>query len=312
MKRAAIARGLVPAGAAAQRGRGWRSSSRSSRPGAASAAPPTPRLVLLMQSNGTHQAGFWPQVPAGTIATPPPVPPPAGPLALAANGLTSRILAPILDDPALVAKTMLVKGVTNSSGGSGNGHDHGFTGLYSGYKSIGTFNDPWGAGISIDQTLRRTLSFAEPYPTLNCGVLASDTPPFKAHRRSFSYLAARQQVPTEVDPYRLYARFFAVGPRLAPGQDPVEAAKHRLRRKQTVLDFARQDLTSLRPAAGQAGSRKARRPRDRAAGHGDAAAGAPSCPIRIGPCTARPRTRPSRAWPAWTCAARTTPRPWWR
>jgi hypothetical protein len=219
------------------------------RPRAASAVPPTPRLVLLMQSNGTFQRDFWPVAPAPDPAIaglPLPVPRLLGP-----GGLRSPILEPLLGDATLAAKTTLIKGLANTAGGAGNGHDHGFTGLYSGYKSIGTFTDPWGAGISIDQTLRRTLSFAEPYPTLNCGVLASDTPPFKAHRRSFSYLGLKQQVPTEVDPYRLYARFFAVTPRVEPGQDPVEAAKHRLRRKQTVLDFARQDLTSLRPRLGK-------------------------------------------------------------
>jgi hypothetical protein len=212
----------------------------------ASAAPPTPRLVLLMQSNGTYQPHFWPVVPpvvAGAAAGPAP--------RLGPGGLSSPILDPILSHPDIAAKTTLVKGLANTTGGAGNGHDHGFTGLYSGYKSIGTFTDPWGAGISIDQTLRRTLPFSEPYPTLNCGVLASDTPPFKAHRRSFSYLGAQQQVPTEVDPYRLYARFFAVGPRLEPGQDPIQVAKHRLRRKQTVLDFARQDLSSLAPRLGK-------------------------------------------------------------
>ncbi len=216
------------------------------RPGSASAAPPTPRLVLLMQSNGTFQPDFWPLVPPALGAAPP-----VGPHRLGPGGLSSRILEPLLSEASLAARTTLVKGVANTAGGAGNGHDHGFSGLYSGYKSIGTFTDPWGAGISIDQTLRQTLSFHEPYPTLNCGVLASDTPPFKAHRRSFSYLGPRQQVPTEVDPYRLYARFFAVDARLDPGRDPVEAARHRLRRKQTVLDHARGDLARLRPRLGR-------------------------------------------------------------
>jgi hypothetical protein len=213
------------------------------RPRAASAAPVTPRLVLLMQSNGTHQPAFWPKLPDGVTLT--------APAPLGAGGLTSPILDPLLNDAALAARVTVIKGINNTSGGSGNGHDQGFTGLYSGYKSIGPFLDPWGAGISIDQTLKRTLTFSELFPTLNCGVLASDTPPFKAHRRSFSYLAARQQVPTEVDPYRLYARFFGVGAKPEPGQDPVALAKHRLRRKQTVLDFARQDLNSLRPGLGK-------------------------------------------------------------
>jgi hypothetical protein len=226
------------------------------RPGRAAAVPPTPRLVLLMQSNGTLQRAFWPVVP-----TPPAIPgapePPVAPgpthALVGAINTSSPILAPILvgdGDGAgsLAAKTTIVRGLRNDHGGAGNGHDHGFTGLYSGYRSVGTFTDPWGAGISIDQTLRNTLTFSEPFPTLNCGVLASDTPPFKAHRRSFSYIGARRQVPTDVDPYRLYARYFALG---TAGEDPVVAARRRLRRKSTVLDLAREDLRALRPGLGK-------------------------------------------------------------
>jgi hypothetical protein len=195
------------------------------RPRPARAATP-PRLVLLMQSNGTGQPNFWPD--PGTFRSP--------------------ILDPILGDPLLAPSTTVIKGLVNSAGGSGNGHDQGFAGLYSGARSVGTFTDPWGAAISLDQLLRNKLTFSEPFPTLNCGVLASDTPPFKAHRRSFSYTGPRQQVPTEVDPYKLYARFFSVGAPTAG--DPVAAAKRRLLQEKTVLDAVVQDLGSLRSRIG--------------------------------------------------------------
>jgi hypothetical protein len=197
------------------------------------ALPPTPRLVLLMQTNGTNQANFWPTATA----------PIAG--AAAGDRLTSPILAPLAGDPTLAAAMTVVKGLVNDSGGSGNGHDQGFCGLYSGYRSQGTFFNPHGNGISIDQHLRRLLLPREPFPTLNCGVLASDTPPFKTHRRSFSYTAPRQQVPTEIDPHRLYANYFAAGPRPMPGVDPVVVAKQRLFRRQTVLDSVKGDLAAL-------------------------------------------------------------------
>jgi hypothetical protein len=177
-----------------------------------------------MQSNGTNQPAFWPAVP---------------------GSLSSPILDPLVGDPDLAARTTLVKGLFNNAGGSGNGHDHGFVGLYSGYRSVGSYNDPWGPAISIDQTLRKTLTFSEPFPTLNCGVLASDIPPFKAHRRSFSYAGPRQQIPTEVDPYKLYALFFGAG-KVATGGDPVAAAKRRLEQKRTVLDYVTGDLKALR------------------------------------------------------------------
>jgi hypothetical protein len=193
------------------------------RPAAAATAP---GLILLMQSNGTGQSNFWP----------------------APGTFTSPILAPLLNDPALAPFVTVVKGLVNHSGGSGNGHDQGFTGLYSGSRSVGTFNDPWGSGISLDQILKKRLPLTEPFPTLNCGVLASDTPPFKEHRRSFSYTGPHQQVPTELDPYKLYAQFFSVG--TAGGGDPVAGAKRRLLYKHTVLDFVNQDLKTLRQRVG--------------------------------------------------------------
>jgi hypothetical protein len=193
------------------------------RPAAAATAP---GLILLMQSNGTGQSNFWP----------------------APATFTSPILAPILGDPVLAPQATVVKGLVNHAGGSGNGHDQGFAGLYSGYRSVGTFNDPWGAGVSLDQLLKKKLAPGEPFPTLNCGVLATDIPPFKDHRRSFSYTGPQQQVPTEIDPYKLYAQFFAVG--TPAGGDPVAAAKRRLLYKRTVLDFVNQDLANLRGRVG--------------------------------------------------------------
>lgn len=179
------------------------------------AGPPRTRLVLLMQSNGTNQKNFWPNA-AGH----------------------SPILEPILSSPRLAAKTTLVRGLFNHSGGAGNGHDQGFTGLYSGWRSEGAFDDPWGMGASLDQVLRRELTFGVPYPTLHAGVLASDTPRFKDHRASFSYLAPRRQVPTAVDPAKLHRELFDVS-------RDAEIAARRLRDNRSVLDYAAHDLASL-------------------------------------------------------------------
>jgi hypothetical protein len=187
------------------------------------AGAPKTRLVLLMQSNGTSQSNFWP----------------------AANQTTSPILEPILSQPRLRDRTTLVRGLFNHGGGAGNGHDQGFAGLHSGYRPVGTFDDPWGNGPSIDQILRRQLTFGVPFPTLNCGVLASDTPRLKDHRASFSYIAAHQQVPTAVDPVRLHHQLFA------STQDHVFASK-RLQEDRSVLDYAATDLASIRGRLGAA------------------------------------------------------------
>jgi hypothetical protein len=212
------------------------------------AQPPTPRLILLMQTNGTNQSNFWPLPPVPVMPAPVMPAPPMMPGAPALP-LHSPILAELAKDPVLAPRTTLIKGLLNDVGGAGNGHDHGFAGLYSGYASVGKFSDPWGNGISLDRTLRNTLTFHEPFKTLHCGVLASDTPPFKKHRTSFSYDGPgyKSQKPTELDPYRLYARYFPVGPRPAPGVDPVAAAKHRLARRTSVLDAVTADIDGLLP-----------------------------------------------------------------
>jgi hypothetical protein len=175
-----------------------------------------PSLVLFMQSCGTHQAAFWPDPVSGT----------------------SPILGPILGDPVVASKTLLVKGVSNVTGGVlGNEHDRGFAGLFTGVLPIGSPADPFGGGPSIDQTLKRVLAPRVLFPTLNLGVLAADVGPKNGHRRSFSYLGPGQQVPTLTDPYRLYAQLF-------PRTDAASAAR-RLALKQSVLDHASADLETL-------------------------------------------------------------------
>jgi hypothetical protein len=183
------------------------------------ASPETigPRLVILMQALGTHQQTFWPD----------------------ASG-TSPILDPILSDASLRAKTILVKGVANESTGLGNEHDRGFHSLWTGVKSVGVPEDSFGGGPSIDQILRRTLDPPVRFPTLNCGVLAADVAPKNGHRRSFSYIGPQQQLPTRVDPYRMYAMLFPEN----SGDSP-EAAARRLALRQSVLDHAANDLSRL-------------------------------------------------------------------
>src|SRR3954468_7850463 len=54
-----------------------------------------PKLILLMQTNGTSQANFWPGPDFGSTPT----------------------LEPIFRDPALKAKATVIKGLFNNSGG---------------------------------------------------------------------------------------------------------------------------------------------------------------------------------------------------
>jgi hypothetical protein len=175
------------------------------------------RLILLMQANGTTQVPgkFWPD----------------------ASG-TSPILAPILQHARLRERTVVIKGLSNADGGAGNQHDMGFAGLYTGCPTIGTFDDPWGAAPSIDQILRSDVEGLVPFPTLNCGVLGLDTALLKDHRRSFSYVGPRMQIPTEDDALRLWSTLFG-----ASG-DPAEVERQLASRK-SVLDYAASDLTRM-------------------------------------------------------------------
>jgi hypothetical protein len=186
-----------------------------------------PSLVLFMQPCGTHAAAFFPDPATGT----------------------SPILEPVLRDPVIASKTAIVKGVSNLTGGVlGNEHDRGFAGLFTGVLPIGRAEDPFGGGPSLDQILKRTLAPNVLFPTLNCGVLAADVGPKNGHRRSFSYLGPGQPVPTQTDPYRLYAALFRRSER--------GSTLRHLELKHSVLDHAATDLTALSARLGPNERRK--------------------------------------------------------
>jgi hypothetical protein len=178
-----------------------------------------PRLVILMQACGTHQDAFWPDPRTGT----------------------SPILDPLLSKAELRPKTILMKGVGNVTVGLGNEHDRGFNSLWTGVPPVGTPEDCFGGGPSIDQILKRALSPQVAFPTLNCGVLAAYVPQKNGHRRSFSYVGAAAQVPTQVDPYRMYGALFP-----GPGsQSLAEPPEVRMALRKSVLDYAARDLSNL-------------------------------------------------------------------
>lgn len=187
-----------------------------------------PRLVIMMQANGTHQPGFW---PSGTPAR-------------------SPILAPLLSDPRLATVTTLVKGLRIETGGVGNEHDRGFCGLWTGMPTVGLPSEAWAGGPSIDQMCRRDHRIGPrlvgvPYPTLNTAVHASYVPPKNPHRTSFSYSAARRPIPAETDPHQLFAAFFRPD---AEASDPAAAAARaarRLRDRRSVLDVVAGDVAVL-------------------------------------------------------------------
>jgi hypothetical protein len=193
-----------------------------------------PSLVLLMQTNGTHQASFWP--------TP--------------NQFDSPILNQLLTHATVGAKTTVIKGVNINLLGSpgGNGHDWGFHSLYSGYDNITKGADKFGGGPSLDQTLLKSLQIDAPHKHLHCGVHAANYRLVNAGRASFSCAAAGQQLPCQLDVYALYTQVF--GSLTAPSSDPSDAAAaaaaaaQRLAQRKSVLDAVAGDLQALQGRLG--------------------------------------------------------------
>jgi Protein of unknown function (DUF1552) len=76
-------------------------------------------------------------------------------------------------------------------------------------------------------------------------VLAYQQLPKNGHRTSFSYLAARRQIPTQTDVYKLYSAFFPPLP--GPGDPAADEARarRRLAQRRSALDLAAGDLRTL-------------------------------------------------------------------
>jgi hypothetical protein len=187
-----------------------------------------PNLVLLMQTNGTNQAAFW---PTGTA-------------------FTSPILSKMLADPQVGPKTTLIKGVNLNLQGSpqGNGHDWGWHSLYSGVDNISK-GAPAGGGASVDQILVKKLTFTQPFKSIHCGVTAANYRLINAGRATWSCVSEGLQVPCEIDIYALYSKLFgSLTP--TPGNGGAADATRRLAQRKSVLDAVAADLTALQGRLG--------------------------------------------------------------
>jgi hypothetical protein len=195
---------------------------------AAPTASSPPALVLLMQTNGTHQESFWP----------------------AAGTFDSVILHKLLADPVLGPKTTLIKGIDYKGikNPSGNGHDQGFHGLYSGFDSISGPGGSFGGGISLDQRVAGEANLGNvKFKNIHCGVQAVNYKAINAGRISFSAVGPAQQIPCELDIYALYEKVF--GSATGTPADP-QRVMRRLMQRKSVLDAVAGDLVSLEKRLG--------------------------------------------------------------
>lgn len=195
-------------------------------------APATPpNLVLLMQTNGTNQKNYWPS--GGTFDSP--------------------ILHSLLSDKTLGPKTTLIKGVnyTKINSPSGNGHDQGFHGLYSGYDCVDEAGASYGGGPSLDQVIAKQVSFPGRIRNIHCGVHAVNYKAISAGRLSFSSAGVKQQLPCELDLYALYDRVFG------GATADTDQARRRLMQRRSVLDAVAGDLQTLESRLGSSERAKA-------------------------------------------------------
>ncbi len=191
------------------------------------ALPPLPRLVLVMQNNGTQQASFWP----------------------APGTFTSPILSELLADPRIAARTTLVRGVSvphDLNGTDGNEHDAGFARLFTGAPLANVGGRPWGGGPSVDQIVAQSWGIE----SLTLAILTSSVEPRPKpgfdHRRSFSYVAAGTHKVPFTDPYQAYLSLF--GDLTTPVDD---ATRRRLLLQRSELDAVTADLADLRRRVGK-------------------------------------------------------------
>ena len=192
----------------------------------------TPSLLLFMQTNGTHQASFW---PTGTAPTSP--------------SWTSPILASMLADPIVGPKTTLVSGLylNKFANPGGDGHDWGWHGLFSGHDNISSGGDQFGGAQSVDQILKGNLQFTTPYSTLHTGVTAANYQLINAGRASWVCASPGLQVQPYIDIYALYTMLFGsvIVDAGAPDAATSAAAALRLSQRKSVLDAVAADLTTL-------------------------------------------------------------------
>jgi len=199
-------------------------------PAPTATTPALPNLVLLQTTNGTHQDAFWP----------------------AAGTFDSVILHRLLADPVLAPSATLIKGINYHAIGtpSGNGHDLGFHGLYSGFDSIPGPGGSFGGGISLDQRIAREVMFpSSKLKNIHCGVQAVDYMAVNAGRISFSAVGPGQQIPCELDLYALYDEVFGGAGTGTTPADPM-AAQTRLAQRKSVLDLVAADLIALEKRLG--------------------------------------------------------------
>ena len=193
------------------------------------AEPTTPkRFVAFFSGNGTIQSAWA-----------------SGSEASFSLGEILEPLAPFKD------KLTLLSGLDVEAAyeGPGAGHQKGcgafLTGMPLNDGDFGGGGDQisgWASGISIDQELANALAGDLPLQSLELGVQVEGS----NNRHRIAYAGSDQPLPPDDDPSSVFERLFAG----LAGQDPGVAERIR-RRRQSVLDFVKADITKLQGKLGK-------------------------------------------------------------
>jgi hypothetical protein len=123
----------------------------------------------------------------------------------------SPILAPL--EP-LRQKIIVLRGIDQKSGGAGDGHQNGMTGMLTGQvTNPGPFRGGcgqgggWANGISIDQHIANTIGKATKFKSLELGVVTSSTD-IAANFNRMSYAGPNMPLPPEENPANTFTRLF--------------------------------------------------------------------------------------------------------
>ena len=202
-------------------------------PGGATAQPPTfpKRLIIMFSPNGSIMSDW--ASGSGTGFT------------------LGRILAPLAEHRESL---LLVQGVhSTATQQSGNGHNSTTPHMLTARNFLDPRNDGFGAygpagGPSVDQVIASRIGDLTRFPSLEVGVRSG---PNESTR--MSWRAARESVPREDDPARLFARVFSeVGADAAAREE----AALRARRRGSVLDFVGVRLRALQSRVGAEDQRR--------------------------------------------------------
>lgn len=181
---------------------------------------PVKRFLSFHCSNGVNDSRFWPTVSNG---------------ALSASSFTGRATEPLAP---FVDRLLVPRGVHGYPSGTWTGHIEGTCQAL----TAATYNSDnlLARGISIDQVIANALNPAG----REALVMRPGPGEYNRVYNSISYRGPEQQAPAESNPYLAYRAMMGVGTGPLPEDD--EVAERLIRRRQSVIDMAREEFEELR------------------------------------------------------------------